>query len=150
LVRTVLGQQVSIAAAAGLTSRIVAEFGESVPGEPGSGTDLRTFPTAERMAGVELSGMPRRRAALVAGVAAMVAERGIDDAGLSAALAALPGVGPWTRDYWALRVFDDPDAWPGTDLVLARAAAGLDHDRWRPWRGYASQHLWTRAAEEHL
>ena len=68
-------------------------------------------------------------------------------------LAAVPGVGPWTVQYVALRALGLPDAFPHTDLgvmkalsetrparVLARAEA------WRPWRGYAAMHLWRRLA----
>ena len=71
------------------------------------------------------------------------------------ALASLPGVGPWTVEYVALRALGDPDAFPAHDLVLRRAlgvatageAARLA-ERWRPWRGYAAQHLWTGTKED--
>jgi len=61
-----------------------------------------------------------------------------------AALLALPGVGPWTVEYVAMRALRDPDAFPATDLVLRRTIGG-DADRaesWRPWRAYAAMHLW--------
>jgi AraC family transcriptional regulator, regulatory protein of adaptative response / DNA-3-methyladenine glycosylase II len=41
-----------------------------------------------------------------------------------------------------MRALSDPDAFPGSDLVLRRRTAGLDTDRWRPWRAYAAMHLW--------
>jgi 3-methyladenine DNA glycosylase/8-oxoguanine DNA glycosylase len=65
-------------------------------------------------------------------------------------LAALPGIGPWTVDYIALRALGDPDAFPATDLVLGRAlgSAGPGRaERWRPWRAYAAMHLWINAGE---
>lgn len=68
-----------------------------------------------------------------------------------AALLAIPGIGPWTTEYVALRALGDPDAFPSGDLVLQRAlgvrSARLACERartWRPWRGYALLHLWTQ------
>ncbi len=66
----------------------------------------------------------------------------------------LPGVGPWTASYIAMRALGDPDALPVTDLGLRRAfeQRGLASDRrniaihaeaWRPWRAYATHHLWA-------
>lgn len=71
-------------------------------------------------------------------------------------LLALPGIGPWTVEYVAMRALGDPDAFPGTDLVLRKALVRLGHaddaraiaataERWRPWRAYAAQHLWSSA-----
>jgi AraC family transcriptional regulator of adaptative response / DNA-3-methyladenine glycosylase II len=64
------------------------------------------------------------------------------------ALLRLPGVGAWTAQYVAMRALHWPDAFPGTDLMLLRAA-GLNakqlHARaeaWRPWRAYATHYLW--------
>ena len=65
-----------------------------------------------------------------------------------------PGIGPWTADYVALRVFGDPDAFPVGDLIVRRQAerlglpgaekALLAHaESWRPWRAYAALHLWA-------
>ena len=152
--RTVLGQQVSVAGARTLTARLVAAFGEISP------WGLSTFPTPavlaaageERLAAL---GLPRARAAALAALAAAL------DAGLDlapgadrersrAALATLPGIGPWTVDYIALRALGDPDAFPAHDLVLRTVLGGVSPaearrraERWRPWRGYAAQHLWT-------
>ena len=69
-------------------------------------------------------------------------------------LLALPGIGPWTAEMIAMRGLGDPDAFPATDLgvLLAAKQVGLPEDsraltersaRWRPWRSYAAQHLWT-------
>jgi AraC family transcriptional regulator of adaptative response / DNA-3-methyladenine glycosylase II len=76
---------------------------------------------------------------------------------VSAALAALPGVGAWTAQYVALRALGEPDAFPAGDLVLRRVAGAgsapltaraleVRSEAWRPWRGYAVMHLWCAAA----
>ena len=72
----------------------------------------------------------------------------------------LPGFGPWTAQYWALRALRDSDAFPAADLALLRCPAVarngkrptpkllLDRaESWRPWRAYAAQHLWAHDAE---
>ena len=67
---------------------------------------------------------------------------------------ALPGIGPWTAEYVALRALRDPDAFMPTDLGIRRGAAALGapdepgalavlSERWRPWRSYAMAHLWA-------
>lgn len=157
-VQTVLGQQVSLAAARTFGARLAASFGDA--GRDG----LRAFPAPEQLAAVpppELQsavGLTHSRARTVAALAAAAAS-GLDisaeaDPGPTrAALLALPGIGPWTADYLAVRVFGDRDAYPADDLVLkralgvttARAAAALS-EPWRPWRAYALFHLWTGAA----
>jgi AraC family transcriptional regulator of adaptative response / DNA-3-methyladenine glycosylase II len=58
-------------------------------------------------------------------------------------LLALPGVGPWTAEYVAMRALADPDAYPGDDLVLRRRIEPKRAERWRPWRSYAAMHVWT-------
>jgi AraC family transcriptional regulator of adaptative response / DNA-3-methyladenine glycosylase II len=72
-----------------------------------------------------------------------------------AGLKAIPGVGPWTVGYVAMRALRDTDAFPTGDLGIRHgiAALGLPEDarsiaaraeRWRPWRAYAVMHLWQR------
>jgi AraC family transcriptional regulator, regulatory protein of adaptative response / DNA-3-methyladenine glycosylase II len=74
-------------------------------------------------------------------------------------LLAVPGIGPWTAEVIAMRGLGDPDAFPAGDLGLRLAAEQLAlptdqralvarSDRWRPWRSYATQHLWTTLAHE--
>ena len=67
---------------------------------------------------------------------------------LTERLLAVPGIGPWTAGYIAMRALRDPDAWPSGDLGLRRAMERLgisddDIERWRPWRAYAAMHLWS-------
>ncbi|WP_227423966.1 DNA-3-methyladenine glycosylase 2 family protein [Pengzhenrongella sicca] len=161
-VRAVLGQQISVAGARTLAGRLVAAYG--APGVDG----LRLFPEAavlaaagpDELRGIGLTGA---RAGTLARLAAAVAGGlpltvGADRAQVRAGLLALPGIGPWTADYVALRALGDPDVFPAGDLVLRKALAdlpgGAGHPldiaaatrraaAWSPWRGYAAQHLWT-------
>ena len=163
-VRAVLGQQVSLAAGVTATARLAAALGERLPAPLAAGGPDLLFPTpaaiAEHGAGV-LTG-PVRRTAPLLGLAAAVADStlpldpGRDAADLRAALRALPGIGPWTAGYVAMRVVGDPDELLATDLAVRRGAAalGLPSDAagliaraetWRPWRSYAAAHLWRTA-----
>jgi 3-methyladenine DNA glycosylase/8-oxoguanine DNA glycosylase len=65
------------------------------------------------------------------------------------ALEAVPGIGPWTQAYVRMRALRDRDAWLGTDLVVRQALAALgpvDPGAWRPFRAYATVHLWDLAS----
>lgn len=162
--RAVLGQQVSVEAARTLTARLVAEHG--VAGSDG----LTLFPEPaalaaagpDRLRTIGLTGGRARSLHTLAG--ALAAGLRIDPAQdrehVAATLLALPGVGEWTAQYVALRAMADPDAFPAGDLVLRRAVGAVTgaaevpvraevqrtSARWRPWRAYAAQHLWTAAA----
>jgi AraC family transcriptional regulator of adaptative response / DNA-3-methyladenine glycosylase II len=162
-IRAVLGQQITVAAAARLAGRLVAAQGERLA-EP-DGDLTHAFPRPEALAAADLTslGMPRARAAALSGVAAAAladkhlfdATRGLDDA--VQRLRSIRGVGEWTAQYIALRQLREPDAFPAADIGLMRAMAcreGRGHsssellDRanaWRPWRAYAAQHLWASA-----
>jgi 3-methyladenine DNA glycosylase/8-oxoguanine DNA glycosylase len=136
-VRAVLGQQVSVAGARRTAQKLVALHGGR-------------FPAPEAVTSGPLPGMPSARARALRALAAAVAgglrlDPPLDLAATRAALLALPGFGPWTIEYIAMRALRDPDAWPGSDLWLRRAAAGADPDRWRPWRAYAAMVLWQTA-----
>ena len=161
--RAVLGQQVSVAAATTLAARLVERFGTVFDG---GGRTLRLlFPPAEAIAAAAVEdltglGIVRARAACLISLARHIAARadwrqsysGLDAFTLE--LTALPGIGPWTAQYVAMRGFGDPDAFPAADLGLLRAARSLgiaqtarqlqQHaERWRPWRAYAAQALWN-------
>ncbi|MFZ3415353.1 DNA-3-methyladenine glycosylase family protein [Arthrobacter sp. 3Tela_A] len=155
-VLTVLGQQVSLAAARTFGSRLVAEFGTPGPG------GFRLFPTPQRLAGtsagelqsaVRITGSRARTIQALAEAAAGGLQVAGTGAGTRAALLALPGIGPWTVDYLEVRAAANRDAFVPGDLVLRRAL-GVEHPReaaalaepWRPWRAYALFHLWTAAA----
>lgn len=144
-VRAILGQQVSVAAARRTASTLVRELGE--PARDGEEGLTHRFPRPEAVATGPLPGMPRSRGNALRALAEAVAgglrlDPPVELAATRAALLALPGVGPWTVEYIALRALRDPDAWPGSDLWLRRAATGADPAAWRPWRGYAAMLLW--------
>jgi AraC family transcriptional regulator, regulatory protein of adaptative response / DNA-3-methyladenine glycosylase II len=160
--RTLLGQQVSVAAARTAASRLAAALGERLPPAlAGDGPDL-LFPTPAAVAerGAEVLAGPARRTASVLGLAtaladgSLVLDAGRDPAAFRAALTALPGVGPWTAGYLAMRVIGDPDELLATDLAVRRGAAALGvpagaltarAEAWKPWRSYAAAHLWRTA-----
>ncbi|WP_067172480.1 DNA-3-methyladenine glycosylase 2 family protein [Microtetraspora niveoalba] len=164
-VRAVVGQQISVAGARTLLGRIAARAGTVVdvaaPDRDGRETAAVTtlFPTADRLAGADLTGigLTDRRVATLRALAEAVAEGRIDLDGAedvpetTAKLLEIPGIGPWTASYVALRALGDPDAWPGGDLVLKKTMQCLgipaEHaERWRPWRAYAALHLWSSSA----
>lgn len=161
-VRAIVGQQVSVAGAATILSRMAAGHGEQV--ELPLAVELgltRTFPSPAAIARLSPDGfsMPRSRAAALLAVARasaageLILDPGADREDTRQALLALPGIGPWTADYVRLRAFNDPDVMMTTDLVLKRALRtheiGIERtERWRPWRSYAALHLWHAAAEE--
>lgn len=160
-VRAILGQQVSVAGANTLAGRLVARFGASIP-EPSPGLE-RLFPTPEILARapVEEIGIPGRRADAVRALAAAALDGPLfaTDDGARDRLLALPGIGPWTVEYVAMRALRDPDAMPTGDLVLRRMASrgtrplgeralAARAERWRPWRAYAVMALWRAAAAQ--
>lgn len=165
--RAVLGQQVTVEAARRLAGALARLCGGRVAFEGEGESRLAfTFPTAEQVAGADLAGlgMPgARKEALRAIARAAVAEPGLFRARGSVEetvgrLSAIPGVGEWTAQYVALRGAREPDAFPASDVALLRAAGRLlgeapsprellaRAERWRPWRGYAAQHLWAADA----
>ena len=81
----------------------------------------------------------------------LVLDRGCDRTATRAALLALPGIGPWTADYVAMRALGDPDVLLVGDLAVRRIAVAHDLDLtdgrpdWSPWRSYAGHHLWALA-----
>lgn len=132
-VRTVLGQQVSVAGARRTAQKLIELHGG--------------FPAPEALAGGALPGMPAARARALRALAeavsgGLVLDPPLDRARTRAQLLALPGFGPWTVEYIAMRALRDPDAWPDTDLHLRRVASAADAERWRPWRAYAAMVLW--------
>jgi AraC family transcriptional regulator, regulatory protein of adaptative response / DNA-3-methyladenine glycosylase II len=159
-VRVVLGQQVSIKAARTHAGRLARAYGSPVTDAGGGLTHV--FPSVDQLAALDPNSlaMPAsRRRTLTTLVAALAAGDVQVDAGTDwnrarTQLAALPGIGPWTTEVIAMRGLGDPDAFPVADLGVRAAAravglpttteALLAHSaRWRPWRAYATQHLWT-------
>ncbi|MGK2882336.1 MAG: AlkA N-terminal domain-containing protein [Mycobacterium sp.] len=159
-VRVVLGQQVSTKAAATHASRLVVAYGRPVTDPVGGLT--HAFPTVAELGDIDpahLAVPGSRRRSLGALIDALADRRLTLDTGCDwdearARLLKLPGIGAWTAEVIAMRGLGDPDAFPVTDLGLLTAARQLDiaanakqlneiGARWRPWRSYATQHLWT-------
>jgi AraC family transcriptional regulator of adaptative response / DNA-3-methyladenine glycosylase II len=157
-IRAVLGQQVTVAGARTLTERLVVKFGAALERGP-EGLE-RAFPDATTLANASAAdiakiGLPPKRAETLHRLAAASAEgklplaRGAVAAG-RAALATIPGVGPWTVEYVAMRALGDPDAYPVGDIALANALGrkGQRLEHLKPWRAYAAVRLWRRAAKK--
>ena len=164
-VRAILGQQVSVAGARTLAARLVQELGEPLSRPVGTLTHL--FPSAERVvqANLQALGLTTRRAAALHTLAervatgAIVLDRGADRAQTISQLLAVPGIGPWTAAYIAMRALGDPDAFPATDLglhhalkqggyVLSSRDLAAHAEAWRPWRSYAVMHFWTSLTDQ--
>jgi AraC family transcriptional regulator, regulatory protein of adaptative response / DNA-3-methyladenine glycosylase II len=139
VVRAIVGQQVSVAGARTTLGKLVAEHGVFAP-DVWAEVDPGSLP------------MPRGRARALIEVARLTAsgelvlDAGTDPAEAREQLLAIPGIGPWTADYVAMRALGDPDVFLPGDVAVKRALALLDGDprpeRWRPWRSYAVMLLW--------
>ena len=165
-VRAILGQQVSVAAARTLATRLAHRYGRALETPFAPGLE-HIFPAPEALAEADLStaiGVTRARADTIRNVARALLdgrvdfkpERTLDD--FVARWVALPGIGPWTAQYIAMRALGHPDAFPAEDLILRRVASDDDTaltarallaraEAWRPWRAYCVIHLWREATE---
>ncbi len=167
--RVVLGQQVSVRGASTLAGRLAAALCEPLEEVPG--LELRYLPVAaERLAQASLAsvrdiGLPASRAACLIRLGRAVAAGELPELASNGVLperataeptdflrrfTELPGIGPWTAAYVAMRALGWSDAFPEGDLGLRSAMGGasparmrLLAERWRPWRSYAAQHLWA-------
>ena len=155
-VRAILGQQITVAAATTLVTRVVEKYGGfGIDGGP-----ERTFPLAKSLAQCdpfELGelGIIQSRIKAIQSLAQAVWEGsinltpGADVVETQSRLLKLPGVGAWTTSYLMMRALRWPDAFIGTDLGIVKAAKakGIDDiqhhaESWKPWRSYAAMHLW--------
>ena len=135
IIRTVLGQQVSVKGATTLAGRLIETFGDALDG------GRRTFPRPERLAEADLAtiGLPESRAEALRAVSRATASGALDWSGASPAdevcaeLRALPGIGEWTAQVVAMRALANPDAFPAGDLgirkALAKKGAALPSER---------------------
>ncbi|MFB6988702.1 DNA-3-methyladenine glycosylase family protein [Streptomyces sp. NPDC056178] len=156
VIATVVGQQVSLAAARTFMGRLVAAYGTPEAGLKTLPTprQLAAIPDAELQAAIGLTGARTRTLRAVARTWA----DGFTLAHLTAdetrrVLLELPGIGPWTADYLTVRALQHPDIFAPGDLVARRALGSVTADqartsaeRWAPWRSYALMHLWANAA----
>jgi AraC family transcriptional regulator, regulatory protein of adaptative response / DNA-3-methyladenine glycosylase II len=157
-VRTILGQQVSVKAATTLMGRFVQCFGEPI--ETPFPTLTHLTPSAERVAQADIAaiaslGILATRAKTIVALAQAIAEQTLSLASgylveqTIAQLQELPGIGPWTAHYIAMRVLSDPDIFLPNDLGIRKALGETNLKRilaiaapWQPWRSYATLHLW--------
>ncbi len=170
-VRAILGQQVSVRSATTIASRIATMFGSPLeavePVEPVGRVEThrvveRLFPTPAQLihARLEEAGVMPARAETIRRLARAVSDGALtlspdgDTTAVVSALTAVPGIGPWTASYVAMRALAEPDAFPTGDLVLRRLAGNLTTrelerraQAWRPWRAYAVMLLWRTAAQ---
>ncbi|HET7110765.1 MAG TPA: DNA-3-methyladenine glycosylase, partial [Gemmatimonadales bacterium] len=148
----------SVKSATTIAARLVHAFGEPMD-TPHEGLTHLT-PSAGRIAGATLEdvaslGIVRTRAKCITALAkavesgALVLEPGASPEATMQQLMALPGIGPWTAQYIAMRALRWPDAFPKEDLVVRKRLGGTSPARaeamseaWRPWRSYAVLHLW--------
>ena len=164
-VRAILGQQITVAAARTLAQRLVQRFGEPIQTPMAELTHL--FPPPAVLAHADADelgqmGIVRQRQQAIQALARAVSSGelalhpGAEVQATTAALQALPGIGPWTAQYIAMRALRWPDAFPAGDVAVqqalgvrkGRSAAQAAREaleasgRWRPWRSYAVLRLW--------
>ena len=169
-VRAVVGQQVSVTAARTITTRLAQRHGTLLPAAMATSGLLLRFPTPEQLAEADLAGigLPMARAATIRAIARALLDGRVDfRAGgtleeFVERWTALPGIGPWTAHYIAMRALGHPDAFPAGDLVLHKHLLAPDElgastprlrtaaltrraEAWRPWRAYAVFHVWRDA-----
>lgn len=160
-VRGILGQLVSVKMAATLTERLAARWGEPLA-QPLGQLD-RLFPTPERIAALTVDdlraiGVQARRSACLIALSRAVAEGALEvdavpevEVGMRDLLAQ-PGIGPWTANYIAMRAWAARDLFLTTDYLIKQRFPGMTPGqivryaaRWRPFRSYATLHLWHAA-----
>lgn len=163
--RVVIGQQVSTKAARTHTRRVVEAYGSPI--HDTNGALSHVFPNAEQLADIDptVLAFPKSRQQTFLTLARALAcgdvvlDAGCDWNRARQQLLAIRGVGPWTAEIIAMRGLGDPDAFPASDLgvLVAAKQLGLPADAkaltehsagWRPWRAYATQHLWTALEHE--
>ncbi|MBX3095691.1 MAG: helix-turn-helix domain-containing protein [Fimbriimonadaceae bacterium] len=154
-VRAILGQQITVAGAARLAGKFAAGFGKPITCPVEGLTHI--FPSRGDVASAEAEeisalGMPRARGRtiVVLAQAELRLEPYADPEPVIEQLKAIPGIGDWTAQYIAMRALGYPDAFPAGDAGL-KSALSISHpksmvayaERWRPWRSYATMHLWN-------
>ncbi|GAC1569681.1 MAG: hypothetical protein NVS3B20_23050 [Polyangiales bacterium] len=163
--RAILGQQVSVAAATTLFTRLVRLIGSPLKTPHAALTHLTPRPQdllahSNEASLCALGILPTRARSLIALATAMSEGRlklspPDDIAHVTEALLSIPGIGRWTAEYVVMRALSEPDAFPVGDLGLRQARGALsprDQQRaaesFRPFRAYAAMHLWTSLSEE--
>lgn len=157
-VRAILGQQITVKAATTIATRFATAFGEEIK-TPHPGL-TRLSPQASRVAQASVDdvaklGIVSARSKCLLGVAqafvsgALKLDVGTDPNAAIQKLVSLPGIGPWTAHYIAMRALRWPDAFPKEDVAVRNRLGGVSakqaeimSEAWRPWRSYALLHIW--------
>ena len=161
--RAILGQQITVKAATTIAGRFAAALGEPIETPLAELTHLS--PGAQRVSAATIDeiaslGIIQTRARSLIAIAQEMAsgrltlDAGADPAATIQQLVALPGIGAWTAHYIAMRALKWADAFPKEDIALRNALGRVSAGRaeqlsqpWRPWRSYATLHLWCEAGE---
>lgn len=161
--RAILGQQITVRAATTIAGRFAAAFGDPIDTPVAELTNLS--PSASRVAAATVDsiaslGIIQTRARSLIAIAQEIESGRLRlDAGAApepviAQLVSLPGIGAWTAHYIAMRALRWTDAFPKEDIALRNALGRVSAARaeqlsqpWRPWRSYATIHLWCEAGE---
>lgn len=157
--RAVLGQQITVKAATTIAGRFAAAFGKKIETPFPELTRLTPLPeqvARANVAAIARLGIIRTRAKTLLTLArafqtgTLRIDAGADPEAAVAQLTAIPGIGPWTAHYIAMRGLRWPDAFPKEDIVLRQRLGGVSAKQaevlsqaWRPWRSYAVLHLWN-------
>jgi AraC family transcriptional regulator of adaptative response / DNA-3-methyladenine glycosylase II len=161
--RAILGQQVSVKSATTIAARLVNAFGEPMDTPHDGLTHLTPLPAriaATTLDDIASLGIVRSRAQSIIALAQasesgdLLLEPGVSPEATVQQLVALPGIGPWTAQYIAMRALRWPDGFPKEDLIVRKRLGGITARRaaeraeaWRPWRSYAVLHLWRAEGE---
>jgi len=159
-VRAILGQQISVKAATTLAGRVASLCGSECAGDYPEGL-VTFFPTPEEICRTDLSGLgiTSKRQSTIQGLASKIVDKKISlsaEQGLTPfvdSICELPGIGPWTAHYVAMRALKIADAFPDSDLGVRKALQVNGKmptkvqvieraEAWRPWRAYATLFLW--------
>ena len=159
-VRAILGQQITLKAATTLAGRFANAFGEEIQTPFAALSRLSPLPAVIANASVDdiaKLGIISARARCILALARafesgnLRLDAGANPQNVMEQLVALPGIGPWTAHYIAMRALRWPDAFPTKDIVILKNLGGVTaseadalSQRWRPWRSYAVLHIWGR------
>lgn len=153
-INTILGQLVSVQRAKTLMQQLIEHQGEQII-NPITNEKVYLFPTPRKLANANLENLgttQNRKKTIkefsrrIADKEVMLETQNIDS--LKEDLLKIPGIGPWSAEYIALRALGDRDSFPATDLVLKRALKeypNIDLEKLKPWRSYAAISLWRHS-----
>lgn len=155
-IAAILGQLVSVEFGRRLVSDLI-ELAGTESGLQQNGRSIKLFPTPQQIADTDLTSLRTTKArkktllefsrAIIGGELSLEPTQDIEQ--FQKKILTLPGIGPWTANYIALRALRHTDAFPETDLILARALrfhSKKEIDQMSPWRGYAAALLWRESS----